>query len=532
MNTLLHLCKKDFTFAKPWILGTWFALVISNILPWISPDGKAGEPFMMIRMLAPMVMIFLTSTRIIHCDSFVGTVDFMGTRPVRATTLLRNKLVLIVLVLVLPAVGFALLHAACMRVNLSALEWLLLFIENWLYFSLIAGAAVAYAVISRNVGIMGVLIIATPSLFLMLLAMFNLNWPFGQSLEEQHLKASFQLVAQAFLSVAAVAIAMSWVAKRRIWLTAAGFLLCAAFLVAPGLFWKWNFVDEMSQDVTTSEIVSDRADVQWTDAPTFGSYSSRNNITYSQMIRSGSVTGLKDRWIGDLAKFESEARFANNTTWKSEGNSDSQNFGVGYSFLSPAFLLKLGLHPGEGEVMPHNVGSKLWTLFEIERRRLWKMPDRRASIRGTGTFQLYQPVIRAELPAQVNASFVAERFRYRIESLTCNRRAIQVVMSIRGVALRSRGDGAKASGNVELLLVNPVTKEFTYRRSLGASRRIGGEWITVHETLLLGQQSDPVNRQRAEKFLKGARLYILSTRYGGNIELPYEIPEMLLEEEP
>ncbi len=259
MNTLLHLCKKDFTFAKPWILGTWFALAISNILPWISPEGRAGEPFMMIRLLAPVVMIFLASTRIIHCDSFVGTSGFMGTRPLRATTLLGNKLVLIAFVLVLPAVGFALLHAACLRVNLSALEWLLLFIENWLYFSLIAGAAVAYAVISRHVGIMVVLIMATLFLFLMLLAMFNLNWPFGDSLEDQHLKASFQLVAQAFLSIAAVVIAMSWVALRRIWLTATGFLVCAAFLVAPGLFWKWNFVDEMGQDMRAAEIVSNHA---------------------------------------------------------------------------------------------------------------------------------------------------------------------------------------------------------------------------------------------------------------------------------
>jgi len=32
------------------------------------------------------------------------------------------------------------------------------------------------------------------------------------------------------------------------------------------------------------------------------------------------------------------------------------------------------------------------------------------------------------------------------------------------------------------------------------------------------------------RFLKDARLYIIGTRYGGNISLPYEIPEILLEE--
>jgi hypothetical protein len=527
MSTLIHLCKKDFAFAKLWILGTWFALAISNILPWISPNGKEGEPFMMIRLLAPAVMIFLTSTRIIHCDSFVGTSGFMGTRPVRATALLRNKLVLIAFVLVLPAVGFALLHAACLRVNLSALEYLLLLIENWLYFSLIAGAAVAYAVISRNVGIMVIFIIATPSLFLILLAMFNLNWPLGKSLEDQHLSSSFKLVAKALLPIVAVLISMSWVAKRRIWLTAAGFLLCAAFLVAPGLFWTWNFVEEMSRDAAPAEIISDRAEIQWIDTPRFWpNYTSRNNIVYSLVSRPGRVTGLGDHWRGKLVKFRAEAQFKNGTVWKSEGESEFNPFGA----LTPAVLPQLGIPIAGDQLLRRHPNADAWSLFEFERNLLRGMPDRRASIRGTGTFQLYQPVIRAELPAEVGAAIVDGRFRYRIDSLTFNSREIYLSLSIRGVALESLGDGARESGRIEFLLVNPRTKEFVNTGSPGGSRRLGGEWITVHETLLLDHKTDSPSRHRAEDFLKGARLYILGTRYGGNIALPFEIPEMLLEE--
>lgn len=33
MSTLTHLCKKDFTYARPWIFGTWFALVAGTFLP-------------------------------------------------------------------------------------------------------------------------------------------------------------------------------------------------------------------------------------------------------------------------------------------------------------------------------------------------------------------------------------------------------------------------------------------------------------------------------------------------------------------
>ncbi len=526
MNTLLHLCKKDFTFAKPWILGTWFALAISNVLPWISPEGKAGELFMMIRLLAPAVMVFLASTQIIHCDSFVGTSGFMGTRPVRAATLLRNKLVLIAFVLVLPAVGFALLHAACMRVNLSALEWLLLFIENWLYFSLIAGAAVAYAVISRNVGIMVILIIATPFLFLMLLALFNLNWPFGNSLENQHLKASFQLVAQAFLSVAAVAIAMSWVALRRIWLTAAGFLLCAAFLVAPGVFWKWNFVDNLSKDVSPQDIVSDSPSIEWAGAATFSLHSMIDDTPYWQVSRPGRVAGPGKDWTGRLISFKSEAHFRDGNVMKSERDTSIDLSGD----VSLVILPELGIDL-TGKQFSRVSGSSLtWTVFVFEKSRIQKLSDHRATIRGTGTFQLDQPFILAEVPAQVGASVVSGRTRYRIDHVSIAETQISIELSGRGVPLTTFGDRAKRLYETKFLLVNPDTQEFaTVSNSAGFSRA-GGEWETIRKTFSINQQLDSAPRAHAEKFLKGARLYILGTRYGGSIELPFEIPEMLLEE--
>jgi hypothetical protein len=527
MKTLIHLCKKDFIHAKPWILGTWLTLAISTLLPWISPEGEAAAPFMMFQRLAPAVMIFLTCAKIIHCDPFVGTSAFMGTRPVRATTLLRNKLVLIALVLVLPAAGFALLHAACMRLNLSALEWQLLFIENWLYFSLIAGAAVAYAVISRNVGIMVIFVIATPSLFLMLLAMFHLNWPFGKSLEDQHLRDSFQLVAQAFLSITAVAIAMNWAAMRRIWLTAAGFLLCAAFLVWPNTFWKWNFVDELSQDARAAEIVSDHVEVQWTDAPGFYSQSiSMNNTIYSLVTRPGRVTGLKDGWTGKLVRFQSEARFKDGTVLKSEGVSRNGSF----DDPTPVFLPELGIDIAGKRFTRNIVRDLAWPLFECEKSRLLEISDRRASIHGTGTFQINQPVILAELPAQAGASVAIGRTRYKIDSLTPSDEQIYLHLSTCGVPLTSLGDRSREIGRTEFLLVNPATKEFTQTFGSGAGNRAGNVWHTVQQTFWIQQEAGSTRQPSPGEFLQGARLYIIGIRYGGNIKLPYEIPEMLLEE--
>ena len=526
MNTLIHICKKDFAFAKPWILGTWLAFAIGNILPWISPEGEDFMPFMLIRLLAPAVMVFLTSTKIVHCDPFVGTSGFIGTRPVRATTLLRNKLILIALVLVLPAVVFALVHAACMRVQLSASDYLLLFIENCLYFALIAGVAMAFSVITRGVGVMAIFIVGTLIMLVPFVAFYAPPKPFGVSLEDQHLLASIWLVAQAFLPIAAVAIAMSWAAGRRIWMTAAVSLLSVGILIPLVKQWNWNFVDAMSKDATAAEIVSDRAEVKWTDAPSFGSNNSRNNITYSQVTRPGRVTGLKDGWTGKLVKFQSQARFADGAVWTSEGISDLYLFGD----LAPAILPQLGIQVSEDHPMRLYEKSWSWPLFECEKSRLQEMPGRIASIHGVGTFQLYQPVVLVELPAQAGASAVSGRFRCRIDSLNAFEGQISVELGIRSVALSSKGDGSKALLPVELLLVNTSTKEFTNTSGSGGSSITGGELMTFHKTVSIYSQSASAGRPDAVEFLKGARLYILGTRYGGNIVLPYEIPEMMLEE--
>ena len=527
MNTLLHLCKKDFTYAKPWIVGTWFALAISNLLPWVSPEGEISLPFMMIRLLAPAVLVFLTSVKIILCDPFVGSAGFMGTRPVRAIRLLTHKLLLIAFVLVLPAVAFALLHAVCMRVNLTASDWLLLVIENGLYFSLIAAMAVMFSAISRKVGTTVFFLAAGAAMLALYGAYFANPRSYGGTLEDEHLRASITLVAQAFLASAAVAVAASWAKERRIWLTVAVFLLAAGGMVALGERWKWNFVDELSRDVTTQELTTGSPAIKWMEkTPRFGSHQSRESVPYSQVQRVGNITGFNDGWVGKLVKFQSEARFPDGTVWQSEGVSDLSPFGE----LAPAILPQLGIQVPEEHPIRLYEKAWAWTLFECEKSRLQALPDRRASIRGTGTFQLYQPIVLAELPAQVGASAVIGRFNYRIDRLNAIDGQISVSLTVRGVALRSKGDSTRGSLPMELLFVNPSTRQFTDTSGSGGSSSTGGGWIALHKTVSIDHQTASTHRPDAEEFLKGARLYILGIRYGGNIKLPYEVPEMLLEE--
>jgi hypothetical protein len=138
--------------------------------------------------------------------------------------------------------------------------------------------------------------------------------------------------------------------------------------------------------------------------------------------------------------------------------------------------------------------------------------------------------VLAELPAQVGASAVIGRFNYRIDHLNAIEGQVSVQLSIHGVALRSKGDRTRATLPMELLFVNPSTGKFTNTSGSGGSNSTGGEWIALHKTVTINDEIASTHRPDAAAFLQGARLYILGARYGGNMKLPYEIPEILLEE--
>ncbi len=526
MKTLIHLMKKDFSYAMPWVAGTWFALAAGNCLLWMMAGGDGFTSLMVIiARLFPVILIFSTSAKIVQCDPFNGTTGFMGTRPVKPARLLGGKLGAIALFLILPAVVFALLNAAFMRVQISALDYLLLFIEKSLFFSLIAALAVVASMITLRVGAMALVSVAIVVAFFFPFLFVHGNALPG-SMEDLNHQASLWLVIKVFLLLAAVAAAMSWVIRRRVWLTVVVFLLGWGCLVSLDKLWKWDFVDDLSKDASMAEIVSGDPALSWLDEPGVGSNNYRNNIQYLKVGRAGRVTGLMDGWTGKLAKFRSEAHFANGEVWQSQGNSD----------IYPYDDLVSQLLPGLGIEVPMDHPMYLYrkysesTLFECEKSRLDGLADRRASIRGTGTCQLYQPTVLAVLPAKAGVSAVSGRSRYRIDRLEASGREISVDISIRSVALDSRGDSAGDMAPLEVLIVNPVTKEFTAPGGSGGSSSFGGERVSIHKTMSLDDHRRTAQAPNARTFLDGARLYLIGTRYGGNITLPYEIPSFMLEE--
>lgn len=528
MNTLLHLCKKDFTFARPWILGFWFALAVGTFLPAFMPAAGMPLPWAAIREWIPALLIFLTSSRIIHCDPFTGGTGFIATRPVRVIALLGGKLAFIACTLILPAALLALVHPTLMGVGLAAAEYLLLFLEKALYFSVFAAAAVLVSVLTRRVGTMALLSVIVVIVIgsLVGVAFGRPVQLFGRTLEAQHLHASAWFVIQVILVVSAIVIAMSRAAKYRWQVTAAMFVLAAAAFIGIGKGWKWNFVGQLARDAPVGQVLAAEPSLVWLEEPRLVSYEMRESIPYAQVIRPHRIDGLEKGWKAKLVESESEARFADGTVWKSHRASSPRSL----EGFAADVLPRIGIELSDPQKLEPSDPFAFKVLFECEETRLLKLRERRASIHGTSTFQLYQPFVAAVIPAKAGATAVSGRSQFRIDSVNMIDGRITLGFSTRGIALKSKGDGVGGLLPLDLILVNPETRQVARYGGGGGTARLGDDWENLNRSYWLDSKPGNSINSDADTFLKGARLYVIGTRYGGNIALPYEIPEMLLEE--
>lgn len=524
MNTLTHLCKKDFAYAKPWLIGTWLALLLGALLPWLSPAGDS--PFILIAKIGPLLLIFLTTSNLVQGDPLIGTNSFMGTRPVTPIRLLVGKLLVIAVLLVLPAMLLAVLGAAFMRVHLSAADYLLLAIEKALVFAIAAAWALVGSVFTRRVG---PLIFASTALgacgLWLVFSIFSRPVSGELTLDVGHLQTSQSLVAQAALIIAAIALAMSWALRRQIGFTFGVFVVSAVSLASLHKTWTWNFVNTLSKEATLAEIIYEKPQLDWQSDARLVSDRSEENISCSQLKRPGRVTGLKDGWSGKLIRFKSEAHFADGTVWTSKGGSQRQPFESPLSQILPHFDSR----GSDAPPLRNDQKFQDWTLFEWENPSLEKQTNPRASIRGTGIFQLDQPRILGNMRAIPGASVVIGRFRYVLESVFELENCITYKISITGAALRSRGDNAFLAFD-DFLFTNLGTGQFTDTRgSSGASYGSSDRATIIQDSVSINHPRRTYSDEETEAFLKSAHLHIIGTRYGGNITLPFDVPEMLLE---
>jgi hypothetical protein len=525
MAPLIHLCRKDYSFAKHVLLGSWVVFLVAALMPRFITGAlvNAAAPILGLVFAAPLFLVFAATLRILRADSFTGGNAFIGTRPVTMTMLWFSKLVAIAAFVLCPYLLAQVIGVWALRVHLTPADWVLFLAEKKLLFGLPAAIALIVGTHTRNFVWTTLLTLAFAVLMIWLAAaIFGRPGGFNFLPEARQLKASQWLVAQVLISTAAILLAWLWMARRRMaWSIGAGGLALAV-IAGVSMQWQGNFVKQLARSELDATIVAGGLRIAWLGEPRISS-SSRNNVPFTTVIREAKVEGVADGWLANPSGVRSKARFRDGGMIAGEAiNSGS------YGDFSRALLPSLGIefpldHPRRSD------SGRGATWFEAATSLLRDRTDTTSTISGECEITLDQPVVLANLPAVSGTSASHGRFRYRIEQVEASGGGISLKLAVYGVDLASRGDWRNKQDDIEILLINRKTGEHTTIGRMSGSSSAGFGWMTLQRDLRIDDWPD---RQTTDPqaFLKDARLYLIGSRHGGTVRIPFEIPEIRLEE--
>jgi len=167
-----------------------------------------------------------------------------------------------------------------------------------------------------------------------------------------------------------------------------------------------------------------------------------------------------------------------------------------------------------------------WNLFECAADKLPHSNSAPMKVRGSGEFDLYQPVALAQLPLKKGARIIAGRTIYEIARLKVYDSQIQVTLFVTRLAIRSRGERPN-TGMMECLLLNSETQEVAEPGGGSGSGSFGRDTSVFRRGFSLSRENGkPAKPEEFERFLKGARLYVLERKEAGTITLPYEVNDV------
>jgi hypothetical protein len=465
--------------------------------------------------------VFASVLKILRADSFSGGNAFIGTRPVTMTRIWLSKLLAIAVFVLLPYLLAQVIGVWVLRVHLTPADWVLFLAEKKLLFGLPAAIALIVGTHTRNFVWTTLLTIAFGALMIWLaVSIFGRPGGLNFIMEARELKTSQCLVAQVLISIAAILLAWLWMAQRRMsWSIAAG---VSALVVVAGVStqWKVNFVKRLTSSEVDANIMASDLRIAWLGEPRISS-SSHNRVSLTTVIREAKVEDVPKGWLAFPSGVRANASFRDGNMIVS-GVANSRNYGD----FSRALLPSLGIelpekHPGRLDF------DHATTWFEAAASLLRDLPDPTCTISGECMIELTQPVILANLPAQTGVSATHGRFRYHINQVEATGSGISLKLLVSGVDLASRGDLRNRHDDIEILLINPKTGEHTAvgRMSGGSSSGFGLQ--TMSRSLNIDDWPDKKTSD-PQTFLKDARLYLIGSRHGVTVRLPFEMPDIEL----
>ncbi len=281
-----------------------------------------------------------------------------------------------------------------------------------------------------------------------------------------------------------------------------------------------NFAKRLTPSEIEGNPAANNPRLFWIEEPRL-SGTSRNNVSYTTVIRETKVGNVPDGWLAHPSGVWSQARFSDGDVITSELVNSPH-----YGDCSRAILSSLAV----GFSLQHSEGLTIGrgtTWFECPTSLLQDRTDTTCTISGECLIELYQPVVLANLPAESGTSTRHGRYRFRISRVEASERGISVHLAVLGVELAFGDDWNITDDKLEILLINPNTSEHTEIGSMSGSASWGPGWLTMRRNLRIENRPDK-EPSDSNTFLKDARLYLIGRRDGGTARIPFEMPDIEL----
>lgn len=129
LSTFFHLMRKDWRYIRWWAASCWIVTGIILVEPFLISRSLQMAELLALATVLGCVLLFVAQARLFQLDPVIGTTQFLATRPVPRTVLLRQKLLLWVLILILPCVLIRILHLRLTGMDLRVADYVLAMLQ-------------------------------------------------------------------------------------------------------------------------------------------------------------------------------------------------------------------------------------------------------------------------------------------------------------------------------------------------------------------------------------------------------------------
>jgi hypothetical protein len=535
MNLLLHHLRKDFSYIRWWMIGTWIIAGCTLLWPLIPWDSRAN--FIDLASLvsfAKYLMVWVTTWRLIQLDSPNRDRAFFQTRPTSLTAVLRSKL-LIIVTLIVPVALVECLFAAFLGLHPGVLNQILIFSETLLSllcisFLILAVATLKASASVRQRRIMGGIAILLFGYFAYRCFYPLLDLEFG--LSNRNLSASRFLAAQIIWTSGVLIGLVFFKSSHNPQAHRTVLEVTILTAIAAWLFWPVDFVSRLTPGTPQAAVAErptrDSFKVEFTVADKAGpnelyfdrsphGINSRPSLRINARYR---LSGLQDDWWPSLGNgYSSELSFKPNQPVLSH-----RELATNKLFAKTIFR-KIGIKRKSA-----NESSHIFTLSRVD---MAGKEDAKtiSSLRGSVEFSLVRPVVLARQGLVQGRNFPMSGQSITITKVKTSPERIDYSLEVTGTNPRLRGGYAAIKLDpIQFLVINRKHNEYLEPGSTATrSEFLGSYQFSTFEMSCVSRSLSEEDRQVggiASDWLVDAELLIIGSEHGGTFSQSFEFTDI------